>query len=224
MEGEIEYKRLLLILILLWSIVPTIFGLASGNTEGVNILSYTRLVWFIILYLIGSYIRLYDISILKKKKTAIIIASVTFLLMLLSIILIYNCKTFFEVIGTTEWAYLWTPNNVFMLVLSVNIFHLFSMLEIKPIKIINVLASTTLGIYMLHDGLFNHYLWNEVFNNKVRLESNFAIFYILGTTFLIFIVGAIIDLIRQKIEKHTIMKVLNNKKINKFFITIKKTI
>ena len=228
---KIEHKRLLLILIILWSIIPTIFGLTSGNTESImvngiadSILSYTRLVWLIILYFIGSYIRLYGINFFKKKRTTIIVASITYLLMLLSIPFIYFFRSFFERIGTTEWAYLWGPNNIFMLVLSVCIFHLFSKLEVKPIKIINILASTTLGIYMLHDGLFNHYLWNEVFNNKVRLESSFAILYILGSTILIFIVGAIIDLIRQKIEKHTIVKLLNNKRINKFFITIKNTI
>ena len=74
-----------------------------------------------------------------------------------------------------------------------------------------MLASTTLGIYMIHDGMLNPYIWKNIFSTLEHLNSSYFVIYILGTTIIIFIVGAIIDLIRQFIEKYTVNKLLDSK-------------
>lgn len=207
--NRIDFKKLLITCLVLWSTIPTVFGLTI-NTSEIH-LYYSRFIWLSIMYFVGAYIRLYDISFLKRKKNSLIISIVTFILMISSILIIFKFKSFFAKIGTTEYAYFWTPNNVLMLLLSISIFCFFVKLEIKSIKWINILASTTLGIYMLHDGLSNKYLWTEVFYNAEKLTSKYAIFYVAGITLLIFVVGALIDLIRQKLENITVKKVLNFK-------------
>ena len=216
---KVEHLKLIILLVSIWCIIPTIFGLTKGTSE--TLLNYTRLVWFIIIYFIGAYIRLYDIKIINKLKNRLIIIFLMTSIMLLSIPIIYKYRVFFNSLGTIEWAYLWTPNNVFMLILSICLFYSFLKLDIKSIKIINIIASTTLGIYMLHDGLFYDYMWNGLFNAKINLAGPNPLLFIIIVTGIIFVVGVIIDLIRQFIEKYTIKKLLYSKRINKILFFIK---
>ena len=173
------------------------------------------------MYFFGAYIRLNSLKFFKKRKNAIILASLSIITMVLSIIIIYQFKDIFLKIGTKQFAYFWTPNSIPMVLLSISIFELFLNLKIKNNKIINLFASTTLGIYMLHDGPLSSTLWKKVFKSLKCLNSKYAIIYIIVHTFIIFIVGALIDLIRQFIEKFTVDKFLNSKLIKKFTRKIK---
>ena len=64
---------------------------------------------------------------------------------------------------------------------------------------------------MIHDGCFNVILWRVLLNTKLKLASTYSIFYIIGTSILIFIVGAMIDLIRKIFEKYTVDKIVELK-------------
>ena len=117
-------------------------------------------------------------------------------------------------IGITEVAYLWTPNNIFLLILSISTFLFFESLNIKENKIINRISSTTFGIYLLHDGVLAYWFWKKIFKTGTYQNSPYLIIHILRITLTIFIIGIIIDLIRQLIEKYTLKKVLDIKAIN----------
>ena len=205
------YKKFLATLLLLWSVIPTIFGVFYNSTEDDRILYYSRFIWLIIMYFVGAYIRLHSINVFSKISNAIIGAIVIFGIMLMSILIIYQFRNIFGKLGTTEIAYFWRPNTIPMFILSISIFEIFLKLKINGNIIINKLASTTLGIYLIHDGILNQYIWNNIFSSLEHLNSKYSIIYILETTIIIFIIGAIIDLIRQWIEKNTIKKVLNSK-------------
>lgn len=205
-----EHQKLLTIMIIIWSVIPTFFGLRDNSTE--TLLYYTRLIWLFIMYILGAYIKLYDFKFLNTKKRSTIVAIIVFGTIIGSILIIYKYRDFFDKIGTTEYAYLWTPNNIFMLLLSISIFQFFAKLKIRSIRIINTLASTTLGVYMLHDGFLSTFLWQHLFDTKEKLESTYSLLYIIGTALIIFIIGAIIDLIRNKIEKYSLDKILDNVK------------
>ena len=77
---------------------------------------------------------------------------------------------------------------------------------------------------MLHDSPLSSTLWKKLFKSLNCLNSKYAIVYIISHTFIIFIVGAIVDLIRQIIEKLTIDKILNSKKFRIFANKIKKVL
>ena len=203
------FQKLILVCVFIWSIIPTFIGLLYNNTEA--ILFYNRFIWAIIIYFIGSYIRLYSIKFLEYKKIDVLLASSSFLLMVLSIFLIYNFKELFLQLGTRELSYLWTPNSIPMVILSISIFHIFLNINIGYKKIINIIGSCTLGIYLLHDGILNNYIWVNIFKTKECLNSNYPLTCILITTIIIFCVGIIIDLIRQGFEKITLNKFLDSK-------------
>lgn len=144
-------------------------------------------------------------------ETSIKCAIIGMGVMFLSILVIYKFRDIFSALGTTEVSYFWPPNTIPMLIVSVSIFEIFLKMKIKSNKIINKIASTTLCVYILHDGVLNTYIWEEIFKTKEHLNGQYPIIHILTATVIIFVAGMIVDIIRQFIEKYTVTKVLNSK-------------
>lgn len=192
MLSKRDYIKFLTIVLLLWSVIPTVFGLFYNTTE--SLLYYNRFIWLIIVYFIGAYIRLHSLNLFKNRGRAVVIS---FLLIVGSILFIEKFEEYFWMIGTYETAYFWTPNSVLMILLSVSMFDFFLHMDIPYNGLINKLASTTLGIYILHDGVFVYYLWHVIFKNAQYQESKFLLLHILFATVIIFVAGACIDLLRQ---------------------------
>ena len=213
------YKKFLLLLLFIWSFIPTVFGIFHNTSE--DLLYYNRFIWFIVLYFTAGYIRLYGFNIFKKRKNTLLIAGICFSLIIISIFTIHYFRKSFELLGLTEIAYFWPPNSILVFGLSISIFYLFLNMNIKSSRIINILASTTLGVYILHDNDFNKYMWTNIFKTKERLNSNFSILYILISTLIIYLCFSLIDLIRQLIEKQTIKRILNSRLFDKIVNKIK---
>ncbi len=207
-----EYQHLLLICIVIWSILPTILGITVNSTENFDF--YCRMIWFIIMYLIGGYIKLYGIKFLEKRKNALICFIILAVILFSSIGIINYIKLWIPKLNFLELAYLWCPNNIITLLLSVSLFELFVNFNIGCNKMINKISSTTLGIYMLHDGKFASYLWVNIFHTKSVLSSKYPILGIIGAVIIIFIFGIIIDLVRQGLENHILKKYLNSHKMD----------
>lgn len=131
------------------------------------------------------------------------------------------CLIFFKIISECH------ENNIFILNIisgrfgrhsillfidSVFLFYIFKTLKIKNSKIINAVASTTFGIYLFHENQiftirrYIYILSEERIFSKMELFSGyrFLLFYFLEIL-IIFILGMLIDFIRQwikyKIEK-----------------------
>ena len=208
-----KYQKFLILLLTIWSIIPTIFGLFFNSSE--TLLYYTRFTWLIIIYFTGAYIKNYKIKFIDTKSKNIICIIITTILLLLSIIIIYHNRLLFNKIGTMEISYLWTPNNIIMFILSISIFNYFINLNISYNKIINTLASTSLGIYMIHDGALQNYIWIKIFKTNIQLYTKYYLIHIIYTSIIIFIIGFIIDIIRQILEKNTIDKLLSSKTFNR---------
>ena len=72
--------------------MPTFIGVMKNSTESLDF--YSRMIWVVIMYLIGGYIRIYDIKLFKKKKNVIISALISSLILFSSIGIIYFVKNF----------------------------------------------------------------------------------------------------------------------------------
>ena len=131
--------------------------------------------------------------------------------MVVGIIIIYSFKDIFAKIGTTEISYFCNPNSILMILLSISIFELFKNMKLNYNKIINRVASSTLGIYILHDGALSSFLWTKVFKSLKCLNSKYYLLHIITSTLIIFIVGMIFDLFRQQLKKGTVNKFLESK-------------
>lgn len=95
-------------------------------------------------------------------------------------------------------------NSALALMASVYMFFAFKQLKIGHSKIINVVASTTFGIYLLHDSnLLRKFIWHDLLNVKQFYGSDFLPLYAVISVVLVFSVCGIIDFLRSKfLESH----------------------
>lgn len=213
------YRKFLSTVLVLYCVIPTCMGIFYNTSE--TMLYYNRLIWLIIIYFIGEYLSIYNQydkyieSIVRKRITKTI--GITASIMLISIVFIDRFHDFFEILGTTEAAYFWHPNTIPMVLLSIAIFLWFQNCRLSYHPVINTAASTTLGIYLLHDGILSSWLWKTVFRCADYQNSPFLCIRILMAALIIFFAGAGIDLLRQFLEKHTLVRLLDSKSFNQIF-------
>lgn len=182
--------------------------------DNLNFGGSTGIVWFIYLYICGSYIYRYDFSTLKsniKKYTLLaslaLISQIPFLLLYI----IVDKEIFLK--GATIFDSVY--NSIFVFLSSFFFFKIFTTIKLSinsPIikKIILFFSSSSLAVYLIHDNQYmRKYIWNvlefDFSNNPI-----FLIIYWISTIIGIYLLCSIIDFLRQKTEK-VIMKRLDKK-------------
>ena len=94
-----------------------------------------------------------------------------------------------------------------------------NMKEIKNKKI-NLVASTTFGVYLFQSHfIFCEKMWEYIRNCNFHAHKYYFA-CIIAITFGIFLAGMIIELIRKTIFKYTVDKILNIEKINNLITKI----
>ena len=144
-----EFKNLVVILISIFIIYQTLINFLSifipvtgwGVIVDKGVESGYNIVNFIVLYLIGGYIKKSNLEFKLNKSILGYLISV--MLIFLSWYAIYHSKY----IEYSNIAFYY--NNIFVVLASVFIFLIFNKLNIKDNKVINSVASTVLGVFIL---------------------------------------------------------------------------
>lgn len=193
--GKEFHQNLILILTIMWSIIMMIFP--NSN------LDFSNIGWFILLYLIAAYIRLY-INLFLDYKCHLKRLLIGISIYLISILIfnlagdILNNKFLLK-----HSVYLANPKSIVLLFISVELLMMFLSMKKWSNKFINIIASATLGVYLIHDNNFvRPYLWKDLLNNQSMYHSEYLIFHAICSIILVYIICTIIDLLRQlTIEK-----------------------
>lgn len=223
------YKKLLLVLFIILSLIPTMTGGQFFNNNGLT------LYQFIYMYILGAYFRKYPLNrsyIFKRmsmnlyKITLIII----FIFCVFLNFIIYNYAEIFTNINTitaeiskyinnAAFAY----SNPIVIVQTIVFFSYFSTITIKS-KVINKIAGLTFGVYLIHDNDFMRnslYKWLSI-NNGVKYYSYKFILYLIVVAVLIYIVCSIIELIRKAIFSFIYKRKISQKIIKGYYNYINK--
>ena len=219
-----EHKKLLLLSFVLFSIVPYITSARTIDNSGYTIIQ------FCFLYLIGAYLKKYPIKenyyfkrFTREKRQLIFLTlfivcfTLNFIIMLFANQLdTYSNELVKEIascIRNSQFNY----STPLVIIQSISYFLYFETLKIKSKKI-NILASVTLGVYLIHD---NTYIRNIIYKaikiNSNKMLTSSSLIYILICTLLIFIVCSLIELIRHNITKFICNKKNIIAKKNKFY-------
>ena len=175
---------------------------------------FSNVLFFITLYIIGAYINKYPINI-KNNLIPLIIFLITYLLTFFTIIGISILKKYFVIIF--DEYYFIGLNSIFTIVASISLFLFFKNIEMPYNKFINILASTTLGIYLFHE---NSYIKDSIWNTlntiyNISPVTHLLFFKVIAIGITVYIVGCIIELIRKfsiEIVTNTLLKKLFPKK------------
>lgn len=189
-----EYQQLLVLLTICWCIIPTFMR---------SVYQSNNLLWYVYLYCIAGYFRLYPNKFKLSGKKYILGAMTLIILNFLIVVALDIVGIKFSFFGERA-VILYDMQSLPTLLISILMVLGFSKIEIGYKKIINIVASATFGVYLIHDdGYVRSFLWKTLFKNAMFADDMILIPYsivIIGTVFL---VCTLIELIRIYLfEKH----------------------
>lgn len=202
---------ILLVILLFYSTIISTFSY-SNNT-------FNEIGWYITVYMIGGYIRIYPIKIFNNKKLYIIIKPVLIILSYLSIIII----DIFNNISGMELPIYYFVNNankILAILLAISMFLLFKNINIKYNRFINTISLATFGVLLIHanSDAMRYFIWNLTFKVPEQYYSNMLILHAILTVGIIYVVCTIIELLRMKYLEKQIMNLIGrNIKYEKLF-------
>lgn len=193
-----NHKYLLVLLIIIFSVLPTV---------PIIKLSFNYVGWFMVLYLVGAYIRNYRFLDKVPHRTwgwltvgLVMIGSIS----VMGMVVMYKIGyiTFY-----TPYFFIADSNKILSLCIAVSAFMYFKDLRIPHSRLINAVGGATFGVLLIHanSDAMRTWLWREYvdcighYGSDVVLTLGYAVMSVL----LIFIVCAGIDWFRGRlIEPH----------------------
>ena len=183
-----EYKKFLVLIFTCWCVIPT---LTSLPFESSNLTS------FVCLYSLAAYFRICNESFGNKK---FIFYGFCFLALNFFLAVCLDFIGLKIPFAGANAAYFYNMMSPFTILGTVCLFLGFRKLHVKYNKFINVIASSTFGVYLIHEDIFvRPLLWFRVFKNASFQDSPYLIPYSIGVVILVFIVCTLIEITRSKI-------------------------
>lgn len=166
------------------------------------------LLWFIFLYLIAAYIKLWHMKTMMTAKKYFLVAIsgtlMTFLTVTAFDLMGMKVPIFFE-----HANYFYGGQRVPTLIISISIFLGFKDLRIRSSKWINLLSSATFGVYLIHShAVIADFLGERIFGNQLYSNKIVIIPYSMCVITMVYIICTGIELVRIHILESRYMKLI----------------
>lgn len=192
-----QLRRFLILMFVPLSLIPT-FTHMDFVVNG--------FVWFVYLYLVAGYIRLWEAPWSRRLN---------FRLIALSFTVIYLSSFAISCVCGERKMPLTAMNSIFMLCLSVCVFKVVSELNIGSIAFINKMAAGSFSVYLIHENwLIRKTLWPSL---EPIYNSPSALLLLEGLLFacMLFTVCSLLDLIRQKYLEKPLFRLIDSSPVGR---------
>ena len=183
------FLTIIIILTILWSVLSTI---------RLNSPAYSSFVWFIYLFLLGQYLRLYPAGVLSKIKVyhgvlcLLIIRGLTVATYFAGKNILYIKENAVFFFGEME--------KLPALFCAVLLFFGLKNCKLPQNRFISIIAPCVFGVYLLHDNPYiRNLIWNKIFCNSQNINEPYFIPMLVLSILIVFSVGIVIEFLRQKI-------------------------
>ncbi len=195
-----ELEKFILLMVFMWSILATF----AKNTLGFN-----NLGWFIVLYCIAAYIRLYvNLEDINVKKNKIILCISSIILILSTVGITKLGESINNLIVISKSTYFSNFNSFIVLIISVTMFIYFATKKPFVNPIINEVAKCSFGIYLLNDNfLVRPFLWNIIVKCNIYYRSSFLILHAIFSVVAIYLFCAGVEYVRMTLIEPLWMKI-----------------
>lgn len=154
--------------------------------------------WFLCLFVIAGYIRLYGISWLEKRANAVGLYAIS----CLGIWMLSLCANTLgaQMDALAHYADMpYTYNHLLCLTGAVSLFYVFknfSIREGRAADVIRLLTPCTFGVYLLHEHILVRYRWLEWLRADRVKESFLFVPHMIACALLVYAVGTAVDMAR----------------------------
>lgn len=199
-----EHRKLVLLLVVMFSIIPTITNQHTFSNYGFSI------IHFVFVYILGAYLKKYPINenihfqyYSNKKKIAIFICAFLFC-GIFNFLLYEFCKNIIQINNNNFIVYMsncitenmFNYQNPILIVQSISYFLIFETLKVKN-KLINLLASNIFAIYIITENPYiRGWMYSFLGYDKVFLGPNIILKTIIYSI-IVFIICILIELLRK---------------------------
>lgn len=190
-----QYIMLNCIMLVLWSITPTLTTLHFFSNQ---------LTQFLMFYMFGAYVRLYPDNFLSKKHRPQLLIAASFALMMLSAVAFDVLA--FKIDFFNKGSHWYSRNSFFIILIAVCFLVWFSKLSFNS-RMINTVASCAFGVYLIHDNTHvRTVLWPDILNVPGYENSPWMIVHMAVSVAAVFIVCTAIEFVRKKVIEKPLMK------------------
>lgn len=182
-----QHLYLLLLGFVLWPILNTI------TNQG---LQYSSLLYFIYLFFIAGYIKMY-INVFKiSSKASLTFGICSLILYFISVVCLLMLGKQFTIFQkkTTMFGTLYSP-----IVLMASVLLFIGAIKCNPFesRLINKFSACTFGVYLITEHpLVRNYIWNELLPSQLHFDSGVLLPYCLISVIIVYLVCIIIEYIR----------------------------
>lgn len=154
--------------------------------------------WFMVLYIIASYIRIYPKKIFDNAKVWGWGSLIFIIIAALSVII---CAYISKLLNRSLWYFFVQDSNTILAVLvGVSTFLFFKSLKMKHHPLINRISATCFGVLLIHanSDTMRRWLWQDALNNVGMYDSSVLWIHSILSVLGVFVICSIIDMIRIK--------------------------
>lgn len=203
-----SYFGLLCVLLVFFVVIPTV-TFPMPQRVCFNVVS-----WFVCMYLLAGYIKRFSFKILDNKLVAITV-------FVISVLCIWGSEVWFTKLGQNSQffagsvTFFTNHDSVFMVSAALSLFMFFKNIDLGSNKIINTVARTAFGVYLIHDNIIMRMtMWRKWFNTTSVTTAGKLIIHSLMVALVIYLVCSIIDWVRIVCIEQPLFSV---KKFDKYF-------
>lgn len=200
---EKEHLMLTILCLCIYTILPSFAYVTVG---------YSYVTWFIVLYFIASYIRIYPKECFKDAKRWGLLMTGSVLLSWISVVMMawIGSKS-----GKVWLAYFFVSdsNKILAVSTAVSAFMFFNNLKIKQSKFVNTVAASTFGVLLIHanSDTMRQWLWKDVLNNVGWYDSPWIYLHAVISVLGVYIVCTLIDMVWKRMLENQFLEWLDRK-------------
>ena len=152
--------------------------------------------WYIVLYFIASYIRLYPKKIFESTKLWGWLSA--FFVLVSSASVVLGALLYDKFGKVLSFYFLSDSNKILAVATGLSLFMFFKNIKMKNSKFINTVASTMFGVLLIHanSATMRKWLWIDTLKNAEYFASGKVVIHSVISVILVFVVCLLLDLIR----------------------------
>lgn len=196
---EKQHLYLVLLCLIVYTILPSFF-LAN--------VTFNYVTWFIVIYLIGSYIRLYPKQWMNQTKNMGVLSLLLLGLSWGSVVVLAYIG---DRLGNVSASYFFVSdsNKILAVALSISTFLFFKNIKIRQNKWINRIAASTFGVLLIHanSDTMRRWLW-ETLKVTDFYYTPYCVIHAIISVFIIYIVCVAIDQLRIELVEKSLFRII----------------
>lgn len=158
--------------------------------------AFTYVGWFMVCYFFAAYIRIYPNELFDNKK---VWRNATWICLFLSWCSVAFGALIFHKYGKTVYYHFVADSNKLLAIMTaVSGFLFFKNMRIKFYAIINKVATSVFGVFMIHDNsdTMRQWLWSDVLQNTIAFHNRFFVIHAFCSVIAVYCICTVIDMVR----------------------------